>query len=265
MGDIHGGLKALLQVFERVNYNPEKDKLIMLGDYVDGWSESSEVIEYIIKLKKNNNPDNIITLLGNHDDWCKNWLLLGQAPNHWVSQGGQSTIDSYIKTGYIAEESHKKFFKECKLFYIDEQNRGFVHGGYVSRKGLGHEVYNANYYWDRDLWNLALMSHGRKHEEANLVKDGMSNGTRFERHKEVFIGHTSTLNWNYKHNGVLRIQNENQKVGQKIMTPINACNVWNMDTGGGFGGKLTIMDIDTKEYWQSDLVGSLYPDETGRG
>ena len=35
-----------------------------------------------------------------------------------------------------------------------------------------------------------------------------------------------------------------------------------MDTGAGWNGKLTIMDVDTEEYWQSDLVESLYPNET---
>lgn len=45
---------------------------------------------------------------------------------------------------------------------------------------------------------------------------------------------------------------------------MNRCNVWNLDTGSGFSGKLTIMDIDTKEFWQSDFVRELYPNENGR-
>ena len=44
----------------------------------------------------------------------------------------------------------------------------------------------------------------------------------------------------------------------------HACNVWDLDTGGGWGGKLTIMDIDSHEYWQSDLVPDLYPHIQGR-
>ncbi len=35
-------------------------------------------------------------------------------------------------------------------------------------------------------------------------------------------------------------------------------------TGGGYEGRLTIMDIDTKEFWQSDNMKSLYPNERGR-
>ena len=49
IGDIHGGLKALHQVVERANITKD-DHLIFLGDYVDGWSESAQVLQYLIKL-----------------------------------------------------------------------------------------------------------------------------------------------------------------------------------------------------------------------
>ena len=49
-----------------------------------------------------------------------------------------------------------------------------------------------------------------------------------------------------------------------IVVPMNRCNVWNLDTGGGWSGKLTIMDIDSMEFWQSDFLPTLYPNETGR-
>lgn len=39
IGDIHGGLKALIQVLNKVEVKDE-DQLIFVGDYVDGWSES---------------------------------------------------------------------------------------------------------------------------------------------------------------------------------------------------------------------------------
>lgn len=37
IGDIHGGLKALLQVLNKIDI-AEKDSLIFMGDYLDGWS-----------------------------------------------------------------------------------------------------------------------------------------------------------------------------------------------------------------------------------
>jgi serine/threonine protein phosphatase 1 len=45
IGDIHGGIKALKQVLQKADVTKE-DTLIFLGDYVDGWSESAEVISF---------------------------------------------------------------------------------------------------------------------------------------------------------------------------------------------------------------------------
>ena len=70
IGDIHGGLKALIQVLEKANPK-KKDRLIFLGDFVDGWSESMEVIDYLIKL---NHKFSCIFLRGNHDDLVFQWL-----------------------------------------------------------------------------------------------------------------------------------------------------------------------------------------------
>lgn len=262
MGDSHGALLAVKQTLNRAFFNEKEDLLISLGDVVDGFSQSAELVQFFIELSERcvHKP---IFLLGNHDKWCKDWLTNGQIHKIWQQQGGQATIDSYIRTGYLVKESHRNFFKACNLYYIDEQNRGFVHGGYNSRKGLGHETYESDYYWDRDLWNLALISHSSVNEMPNLVKDGMSSNLRFLRHKEVFIGHTSTNNWNVKPH-YDEYHDPNQAKQGLITVPMNRCNVWNLDTGCGFSGKLTIMDVDTKEYFQSDFVKELYPNEHGR-
>lgn len=49
IGDIHGGLKALIQVFDRASV-ASADRLIFLGDYVDGWSDSAQVTDYVMSL-----------------------------------------------------------------------------------------------------------------------------------------------------------------------------------------------------------------------
>jgi len=45
---------------------------------------------------------------------------------------------------------------------------------------------------------------------------------------------------------------------------MNGANVWNIDTGAAFKGRLSIMDIHTKQFWQSDRLTDLYPGEKGR-
>jgi serine/threonine protein phosphatase 1 len=61
----------------------------------------------------------------------------------------------------------------------------------------------------------------------------------FRNIRRIFIGHSSTINW-------------------KTDRPMRAANVWNLDTGAGSGGRLTIMDVETREFWQSDLMRELY-------
>jgi serine/threonine protein phosphatase 1 len=253
IGDIHGGLRALQQVLERCEYNTSNDQLIFLGDYVDGWSQSAEVIEELIQIRDNTTITPIF-LRGNHDKWCEDWLRLGVIHPYWLTNGGQTTKDSYLTTGLLREESHRKFFRELHNYYVDDQNRAFVHGGFVSRKGVGYDPYPADYYWDRDMWELAVMLH-------NKPSEGTSKSRRFEKHKEVYIGHTATKQWKVK----LHLpESKFQKVGEGIHVPMNRCNVWNLDTGGGWAGKISIMDIDTKQFWQSDFVYELYPEEKGR-
>ena len=41
-------------------------------------------------------------------------------------------------------------------------------------------------------------------------------------------------------------------------------NIWNVDTGAAFKGKISAMNINSKEVFQSDLLPSLYPNEKGR-
>ena len=223
LGDIHGSYKALLDVFKRSQFDYEKDLLIQLGDVVDRFPESAQCVEELLKIK------NLIAIRGNHDEGCNEWLNKGLGPQWWRSQGGESTIRSYVDTGLLTEESHRKFFRDQINYYVDDKNRAFVHGGYTDPRGLGYEQYPADYYWDRSLW-----------ENVALPGKNSQNIPKMLRHyDEIYIGHTTTMFWN-------------------TTDPMKACNVWNLDTGGGLRGHLTIMDIDTKEFWQSDMVEDYY-------
>lgn len=252
IGDIHGGYKALMQCLERSNFNKEEDTLISLGDIADGWPEVPECIKELLTIK------NLILIEGNHDNWARQWLKFGIANKMWLNQGGQATFDAYtIYHPDLMIKHEKEFFNKQIDYYVDDKNRGFVHGGFTSSKGLGYEPYRSNYIWDRDLWTLAVLSQGRIHEGGN------KQSRRFEKHTEIYLGHTSTGMWDVKPH-YPEYNDPNQAKNGRITVPMNRCNIWNLDTGCGFEGKLTIMDIDTKEYWQSDFVKDLYPNHKGR-
>ena len=182
-GDAHGGYKALLQVLERCDFDNKIDKLIGLGDVADGWSETAELVHYLIHLQEESDNRHIF-LRGNHDAWCQEWLNYGIAKDIWAVQGGQATIDSYIRTGYLTDSRHKGFFNRLHNYYVDDNNRGFVHGGFISKNGLGHEVYQSDYYWDRTLWEIAMAVD----KDFKLIDKGdfRTNPYRFEKHLEIY-------------------------------------------------------------------------------
>ena len=145
--DIHGGLKALKQVVERAAVS-KNDVLIFLGDYVDGWSESVDTIDYLIELSVTHE---CVFIKGNHDAWCEDFLLEGKANETWLLHGGASTYDKYEDIQMEKRKRHIDFFKKMKLYYVDTENRLFIHAGFTSMKGPEQEFYQTNFYWDRTL------------------------------------------------------------------------------------------------------------------
>lgn len=235
IGDIHGALKALKQLVEKIAPT-ETDTLIFLGDYVDGWSESAEVISYLMELDKQHT---CYFIKGNHDAWCESWLMGIMPEESWVRNGGLATIASFNKLSPEQRLRHTEFFNHMRLFYIDAQGRLFVHAGYTSTHGPTKERFEPMLYWDRSLWELALAM------DTSIPPDSDRYPKRLANFKEIYIGHTPVTNY-----------------GQT--RPMTAVNVHNIDTGAAFKGRISAMNVDTKEIWQSDVVQTLYPNEKGR-
>jgi serine/threonine protein phosphatase 1 len=235
IGDIHGGLRALEQILDRAGVTRD-DQLIFLGDYVDGWSEAVETVNFIIRFK---DTHNCILLRGNHDDLCHKWLLNNEDNPMWHRHGGLATIASYEKHGDGIREAHLRFYQELRNYYLDKQNRLFLHAGFTNLKGVDQEYFSTTFYWDRTLWELALSL------DPQLLEDAPNYPQRLSNYREIYIGHTPVT-----------------RIGKT--KPVRAANVWNVDTGAAFRGPLTMIDADSKQIWQSDPVHTLYPGENGR-
>ncbi|WP_397364657.1 metallophosphoesterase family protein [Olleya sp. R77988] len=235
IGDIHGGLKALEQLLQRIKIT-EDDNFVFLGDYVDGWSDSAQVIQYLIEFSKQYDCEFI---KGNHDAWTEDWLKTGIVNQVWFAHGGKETMDSYKGFSEEDKKAHLQFFKDMSLCIVDDKNRLFLHAGFTSMHGVEKEVRQENFYYDRTLWEMALTM------DKRVEKNSLFYPNRLKHYHEIYIGHTPTTNF-------------------KVDTPMNAINIWNVDTGAAFKGKLSAIDIDTKTVFQSDNVYTLYPNEIGR-
>ncbi|MCM8569764.1 serine/threonine protein phosphatase [Gramella jeungdoensis] len=235
VGDLHGGLKALIQLLERIDLTPD-DTLIFLGDYVDGWSDSANTVTYLIDLAKQNS---CIFIRGNHDDLAHKWLENGEMNQKWLEHGGQSSIDAYRNFSQEEKNSHIQFFRDMFNFYKDDKERLFVHAGFTNLHGPDYEYHETGFYWDRTLWEMVLsMDEDLKPGDSNYPR-------RLEHFREIYIGHTPVT-----------------RIGET--KPYNKANIWNVDTGAAFKGPVSAIDVDTKEVYQSDPVHTLYPDEQGR-
>ncbi len=235
VGDIHGGLRALEQVLEKVRPTAE-DQFIFVGDYVDGWSENAETVAFLMDFSE---TVPCIFLKGNHDELVLEYLRDGDDKKLWLAHGGQASKDSYARLSEKEIMAHIEFYEALEYYHIDQQNRLFLHAGFTSLHGPQHEYYPNMVYWDRTLWEMACSLHPEQSPtDPNYPK-------RLQLFKHIYIGHTPVT-----------------RIGET--TPQLRGNVWNIDTGAAFKGPLSIMDVDSGELWQSDPVWTLYPEERGR-
>lgn len=235
IGDIHGGLRALHQVIERANVKPN-DTLIFLGDYVDGWSQSPQVINYLVELKTTHN---CIFIVGNHDKLLLDWLTKTKDNPMWYHHGGEATALAYENIDRQILNIHIEFIRSLENYFIDDQNRLFIHAGFTNMNGVEYEYFPKLFYWDRTLWETAVAL------DKSLAIEDLFYPKRLTLYNEIFIGHTPV-----------------SRINKTV--PVQMANVWNVDTGAAFKGPLTIMDVDTKEFWQSEPLPNLYPTEKGR-
>lgn len=238
IGDIHGGLKALIQVLQKAAIQPD-DIIIFLGDYVDGWSESPGVLDFLIALSE---QQNCIFIKGNHDELLLDWLENRHENLNekvWFKHGGKATVDAYSTISDDKKQQHIAFLKSLQNYYLDAENRLFIHAGFTNMNGVLQEFFPKLMYWDRTLWEVALCLDDRIDKSSPIYPK------RLKIYSEIFIGHTPVSK-------------------TKIVAPLCKNSVWNLDTGAGFSGVLTIMDITTKVFWQSDVLTELYPNELGR-
>ena len=216
IGDIHGRAPALVDVLDKCDFDKDKDTLIVLGDIVDGYPWTSDCFETLITIK------NKMICAGNHDLWFLNWCKSkNECPQSaWVHQGGYETMRSYDFTSTNVPQSHIDLIKNAHIYYIDKDNNMYCHGGFNPRVPITDQT-REFITWDRTLCKYA---HDRWVQK---------NAAHIEPYNHVFVAHTSTMVFH-------------------STRPLILGNVFLMDTGAGDIGKLTIMNTETLDWWQSD-------------
>lgn len=171
--DIHGMARELELILNRIlplrDSGGHQDTLVFLGDYIDRRVDSHKVVD-IVREVKQDFPDQVITLHGNHELMILEVLSPNQTLsqyNMWMHNGGESTMVGYLQKEHSDVEDpyliprknidrfipneHIEFFESLISFY-ETEDYIFVHGGCDPFKPLANQNPSV-LSWDRSIYH----------------------------------------------------------------------------------------------------------------
>lgn len=131
VGDLHGCWEELLDLLEKVKFDPKADRLIALGDLVDRGPSSRAVIEII--------RQNGTSIMGNHDskmlDYYERWEKAGRPTEDKALDEACRFSARYHKDTFLQlEDQHFEWLRSLPYFIrLPEYNTVLVHAGVISQ------------------------------------------------------------------------------------------------------------------------------------
>jgi len=115
---------------EKIEWRPDADRLIFLGDYIDRGEDSRGVIEYVLEIFRT--TERVDCLMGNHERIILDFIE-GRDVSTFFLNGGTSTLMSYrvSQQGYenaLIPDAHIAFLRSLKP-WIELDEYYVVHAG----------------------------------------------------------------------------------------------------------------------------------------
>lgn len=216
ISDIHGCDHLLTKLLKIIDWDKEKNnnsKLIFLGDYVDKGTDSVKTLKHIKSLKEDS-PQNVITLLGNHD-----FAWLEQAKYY----NSMSFYSKILKSPFIKFKQVLNCLDDTDYYYIDtmsDKTIYFVHAGFELDKPLSEQSEDA-LLWLREEF---FCNNNLIHED---FKDSI-----------IVFGHTPTP---FMEDDILSASRVKHLDNSKVLM-IDNFKI-DIDTGAFFTGELSALEI----------------------
>ena len=225
VGDIHGYYDKFCDLDAQLEFKPQEDLLVFLGDYTDRGPDSWQMMEWV---KRHWGSTNVIFLRGNHEQmfWdafrSEDRKALAQL---WLYNGGRDTIRSLEECGeYEDIETWLALIEKMPKYLELEQNGQkyiFAHAGI--KTGIPMAQQSDSYL----LWKRDLLKNGYPGPET------------------VIVGHTP-----------VQVLHEYRIGGQEKVSPAILCegHFIMVDTGSYMeGGVVSGVDVLTGMSWSSHV------------
>lgn len=158
IGDIHGCLGMFKSLVDKIDWHPDKDVLIFLGDYVDRGEDSKGVIDFLFELMSASS--HVQCLMGNHESLFLGYIE-GDEEDLFFLNGGKETLASYSTNGEIyIPQAHISFLKSLKVM-IELDDYYIVHAGLMPGIGI-REQSTRDCLWIRDPFIFSEYDFGKK-------------------------------------------------------------------------------------------------------
>ena len=170
IGDVHGCLDELKELIDKINYDPHKDRLVFLCDFLDRGLFSAETVKFCRENK-------FESVLGNHEHkYIKHYLKRKKAEaDGTLDQVKPMSDDKQAIYDQLSEEDFE-YMRHLPLWIdlgnnwvavhagftphpLDQQNINCIYIRYLDPITLKHKSLGPNYsqppntiYWDQ-LWN----------------------------------------------------------------------------------------------------------------
>ncbi len=126
ISDIHGCYDTFLALLEQVKFTP-KDKLYLLGDFIDRGPKSKQVLDWIID--KEQEGYHLRFIRGNHEQMMLNARNNDNKLRVWFRNGGEQVLESFqVKSVKQIPQKYWDFLEDLKFFHATKKYL-FVHAG----------------------------------------------------------------------------------------------------------------------------------------
>jgi len=176
-GDIHGKWNRFVEAYRKVGFDPDKDMMVFLGDYLDRGEQPVPVMEWVLE---HFSQRHMIFLRGNHEQMFYNAMrekeetsnllsfLFGSPKALWLNSGGSITSSEIEKTGRKESlvDSWLKLIEQLHLYTeieVNGQIYWFMHADCEPDVPLTEQKTKTL------LWDRSLAMHPQLHQGKQII------------------------------------------------------------------------------------------------